>query len=150
MKPESEIIIPDRWEEQRREDNPVKLLYGTLKANTIRMFKDGALNIKSEATGKKQLVKAGEEIYSDKKGLGPKTSFNIDEELKKWEFENTIKQSGSQDMASQVFKVLPQQNLPVIGVALLVFILNVGVIALARRRQKKARQQWNVYAGYTR
>jgi hypothetical protein len=101
---------------------------------------EGEVEFRSKATGETQLVKAGEEIYADKKGLGPKTNFNIQEELKTWEIvkgqqtapQDTIIQSANQII--QTYLPIIQSPIPIIGVIL---ILIIAIIALRRRSKRK-------------
>ena len=102
---------------------------------------EGEVNFRSKATGETQLVKAGEEIYADKKGLGPKTNFNIQEELKTWAIVEGHQQTAPQDTiiqsANQIIQTyLPiiQSPIPIIGVLL---ILIIAIIALRRRSKRK-------------
>jgi ferric-dicitrate binding protein FerR (iron transport regulator) len=57
--------------------------------------KEGQVEFKSKLTEQKQIVKTGETIYADKKGLGRVTQFDVEGEKKYWESlqENTLKVS---------------------------------------------------------
>jgi hypothetical protein len=99
---------------------------------------EGVVKFRSKATGETQLVKAGEEIYADKNGLGPKTNFNIQEELKTWGIVEGHQQTTPQDTiiqsANQIIQTyLPtiQSSIPIIGVLLIL------IIALRRRSKRK-------------
>jgi len=104
---------------------------------------EGEVQFRSKSTGETQIVKAGEQIYADKSGLGPKATFNIEEGMKTWEsIEKEIqstKQEGATQSASQIIQVaLPiilqlQAALPII----LIVIILTFIITLAKRTRAK-------------
>ena len=78
-------------------------IYVAEERNGISRLKviEGEVEFRSKATGETQIIKAGEQIYADKSGLGPKTTFDIQEELKSWEPYEKMAQQASQAGATQ-------------------------------------------------
>jgi len=79
---------------------------GTSRLKVIK----GEAEFTSKATGEKTLVRAGEEIYADKSGLGPKTGFNIDEELKNGSLRTLLSRAGHKTWRPRSLRVCPSNT----------------------------------------
>ena len=126
-------------------------IYVAEERNGISRLKviEGEVEFRSKATGETQIIKAGEQIYADKSGLGPKTTFDIQEELKSWEPYEKMAQQASQaeatqpssqeviSSANQIIQIaLPmiQSYLPLIVIIMLILIF---AATIARRSKRK-------------
>jgi len=86
---------------------------------------EGQVEFRSKVTGEKKIVKTGETIYADKKGLGKVTKFDVEREKKYWESlqDSTLKASAKNNRFSYTLTKTLIIVLSIFALLLIAFVL---------------------------